>query len=53
MTFVGDENQRQFEKEHELLAILQKYKLDFVRKRELPFVVKPSVPVVWFGDSKR
>jgi hypothetical protein len=37
----------------ELFALLQKYIDDFSAKRNLPFVVDSSIPVVWFGDIEK
>jgi len=37
----------------ELFALLQKYIDDFSAKRDLPFVVDSSIPVVWFGDIEK
>ena len=33
--------------------ILRDYILDFNKKKELDFVVKPSIPIVWFGDMDK
>ena len=41
------------DKESEMLAILQQYYSDFLCKKDLPFVVKYSVPVAWFGDCEK
>ena len=30
--------------------LLKKYIKDFNKKKKLPFVVKESIPIVWFGD---
>ena len=34
----------------ELNSLIQDYIADFIKKQNLQYVVKPSVPVVWFGD---
>lgn len=36
-----------------LKALIEKYLADFKAKRNLPFVVKDSIPVVWFGDLEK
>ena len=36
-----------------LTDLIEKYITDFVQKKHLPFVVNPSVPIVWFGDIER
>ena len=41
------------DKVSEMLAILQQYYSDFLCKKNLPFVVKNSVPVAWFGDCEK
>ena len=41
------------DKKSEMLAILQQYYSDFLCKKNLPFVVKNSVPVAWFGDCEK
>lgn len=33
--------------------IIQDYINDFVRKQSLQYVVKPSIPIVWFGDLEK
>ena len=37
----------------ELQALIKDYIADFRCKRNLPYVVKPSIPIVWFGDMER
>ena len=36
-----------------LKSLLQKYVVDFMSKKDLDFVVSPSIPVVWFGDIEK
>lgn len=36
-----------------LKSIIGEYIADFKEKQNLPFVVKPSVPIVWFGDREK
>ena len=36
-----------------LKSLLQKYVDDFMSKKDLDFVVSPSIPVVWFGDIEK
>lgn len=38
------------ENEEKLKEIVDLYYKDFLNKTELPFVVKNSIPIVWFGD---
>ena len=33
--------------------IIKEYISDFLDKQNLPYVVKPSIPVIWFGDMTR
>lgn len=33
-----------------LKQITEEYVSDFSQKRDLDFVVKPSIPIIWFGD---
>ncbi len=35
---------------NELTNVLQEYISDFLKKRNFSYVVKPSIPIVWFGD---
>ena len=34
----------------DLNSVIQEYIDDFMRKQSIPYVVKPSIPIVWFGD---
>ena len=36
-----------------LKSIIGEYIADFKEKQNLPFVVKPSIPIVWFGDREK
>lgn len=38
--------------EMQLNEIVQAYLNDFEKKKDFPFVVKDSIPIVWFGDLK-
>ena len=39
--------------EQELNTILKEYISDFISKQNLPYVVKPAIPIVWFGDMEK
>jgi len=36
----------------DLSNIMQEYISDFLNKQNLPYVVTPSIPIVWFGDME-
>ena len=36
-----------------LADLIEKYITDFLQKKHLPFVVNPSVPIIWFGDLEQ
>lgn len=38
--------------DQKLSDIMDAYWADFVEKREYTFVVKPSIPIIWFGDME-
>lgn len=38
------------EQNNEINKLLEEYIHDFNKKKNLPFVVKDSIPIVWFGD---
>ena len=37
----------------ELQILIQAYIDDFLKNKDLPYVVKPAIPMVWFGDLER
>lgn len=37
----------------ELNNLIQEYISDFIEKQNLSCVVKPSIPIVWFGDMEK
>lgn len=39
--------------EEKLNEIIDLYYKDFLNKKDLPFIVKNSIPIIWFGDIDR
>lgn len=37
----------------ELTNVMQEYISDFVNKQNRPYVVKPAIPIVWFGNMEK
>jgi len=33
--------------------VMQEYIQDFINKQNLPYVVKPAIPIVWFGNMEK
>lgn len=37
----------------ELTNVMQEYISDFVNKQNRPYIVKPAIPIVWFGNMEK